>query len=647
MKNKITPVFAAAFLALMLCRVAVHAQNSTPFLERTMTLALHEERLDDVLKRISRQGGFTFSYNPSILQADKIVSYNFVNKTVREILDQIFEGTIQYKARGKYIILTKGIAKSSTKEPQLYSGYVVDEATGERLKHVSIYDPVTLTSTVTDSYGYFEIEIDKPSKDLRLAINKQNYTDTLLVMPSSSGKLLNIPLKVNTEKIAMLADSVGEKLRRFWKKTKIFSKEQANIANIGDTLYRKSQVSLVPFVGTNHALSGNVINQYSLNIVGGYAMGVRKLELGGAFNIIRGDVEGAQLAGSFNFVGGNVKGAQLGGIFNATYGKAEGARFAGMFNFNWGEVRGASMAGLFNFSGHDSRAVQAAGMGNITIGNQESPHLAGLFNLSTGSAKSQIAGTCNFAARDVRGAQVAGVLNLAARNVTGGQGAGVLNFAAGEVKGAQIAGVLNFAGRKVRGAQVAPVLNYATRVEGAQVGLFNITDSIKGVPVGLLSIVLKGYHKFEVSADEVFFTNVAFRTGVRQFYNILTAGARPSTFKDEETLWTFGYGIGTAPRLTKKLYLNIDLTSSQIVQGNKIDAINMINKAYLGVDFQMFKKMSLTAGATFNAYFTDPTAEGYKDLFTDYKPNFFYNKNADPDLNVRMWIGGKIGIRFL
>jgi hypothetical protein len=644
-KSKITYLFTLALVALASSRVMAQAQD-TPFLERTLTLALHDERLDNVLKRISRQGGFTFSYSPSILQGDKIVNYNFVNKTVREILDQLFQGTIQYKARGKYIILTKAMVSSSPKEPQLYSGYVVDEATGERLKHVSIYDPVTLSSTISDSYGYFEIEIDKPAKDLRLAINKQNYTDTLVVVPSPDNKLLNIPMRVNTARIATLADSVGKKLRRFWKNSKLFAKGQTNIANINDTIYRKTQVSFVPFIGTNHALSGNVINDYSLNVVGGYSMGVRKLELGSVFNIVRGNVQGVQMAGTFNAVGGKVKGVQMAGVINANYGTMEGAQLAGVLNFNWGEVRYFSAAGVMNFAGHGSRAVQLAGVGNITIGNQESPHLAGLFNLSTGNAKSQIGGVYNFAAKDVHGAQAAGILNLSAKNVAGAQTAGVLNFAANEVQGAQVAGILNFTGKRIRGAQVAGVLNYATRVEGAQIGLVNITDSIRGVPIGLLSIVLKGYHKLEVAADEVFYTNVAFRTGVRRFYNIITAGARPSTFDEEETFWTFGYGIGTAPRLSKKLFLNLDVTSNQIVQGNTIEALNMINKAYLGVDFQMMKNISITAGATLNAHFTETTYDGYKNFFTDYQPNVFYNKNVDSDLNVKMWIGGKIGVRF-
>jgi hypothetical protein len=604
-------------------------QSGTPYLERVLTISLSADRLDGALKKISQQAGFTFSYSPAIVETDKVVSYNFVNKTVREILDQLFNGTIQYKVRGSYIILTKAEIGSSSKEPKVYSGYVVDEATGERLKNVSIYDPVTLSSTVTDSYGYFEIEIPKPDKDLRLAINKQNYTDTLVV-PQNQGRLLNIPLKINREKISSIADTVGQRLKRFWQRTKVFTKQQVNMANIEDTLHRKSQVSLVPFIGTNHSLSGNIINDYSFNIIGGYSLGVRKLELGGVFNIVRGNVEGAQFAGTFNAVGGNVKGAQLGGVFNANYGDVEGGQFAGIFNFNWGSTKYFSGAGVFNFTRLDSRAVQLAGIGNITLKHQESPQFAGLFNFSGSSAKSQLAGSYNF---------VGG-------NLSGWQAAGILNFAARDVSGAQTSGLLNFTGKKLKGVQIAGVLNYATRVEGAQIGLINIADSLQGVSVGLLSIVLKGYHKFEISADEVFYTNLAFRTGVRKFYNILTVGVKPSTLKNEASFWTFGYGIGTAPKLMKKLFLNVDVTSQQIMQGNSFEALNILNKAYLGVDFQLWKKMSITAGATLNHHVTETEYDGYWNVFSGYKPEYIYEKNYS-STTAKMWIGGKIGLRFL
>ena len=222
------------------------------------------------------------------------------------------------------------------------------------------------------------------------------------------------------------------------------------------------------------------------------------------------------------------------------------------------------------------------------------------------------------------------------------------NVTTGDFKGAQVSGLLNFTLRALEGAQVSGLLNYATRVRGAQVGIINATDSIHGVPIGLISFVLKGYHKIEVSADEIFYTNVAFRTGVRQFYNILTAGAKPNTFDDEETYWTFGYGIGTAPRLSRTLSLNVDLTANQVVYGGQsIEAINMINKLYLGLDFQIVKNFGVTFGVTLNGYVTDTTYDKYQPLFTDYKPNIIVDKTYSNDINMKMWWGGKIGLRFL
>jgi hypothetical protein len=654
-KNKFSVRFAGVIILLL--AVYRYATPQTPFLERTLTISFHQERMDAVLKKIAQQAGFTFSYNPAILEADKVISYNFVNKTVREILDQLFNGTLQYKARGSYIILVKA-QLSRVKEPQVFSGYVVDEATGERLRDVTVYDPVTLSSTLTDSYGYFEIKIDKPASEIKLAINKRNYSDTLVVSPPKSGKLLNIQMKASKERFVTFADSVGKKIKRFWT-----TKVMAHKSNVTDTLYRKTQLSVLPFIGTNHALSGSVINDYSFNIFGGYSLGVKKLEIGGVFNIVEGNAGGAQLAGVFNTVGGNVRGAQLAGVFNLNGGATDGAQLAGVFNVSVGAVKGAQLAGVFNFnwqgsqhfsgagvfnfSRQYSRAVQLAGVGNITLGEQGSPHLAGLFNFTTGNARTQIAGTYNFTAGSLQGWQAAGTFNFAAKEVKGAQTAGILNFTGGNVRGAQVAGVLNFAGKEVRGAQIAGILNYATKVRGTQIGLINIADSVKGIPVGLMSIVLSGYHKLEFSADEIFYTNVALRTGVRKFHNILMAGAKPATFKDSVTHWYFGYGLGTAPRLTRNLFFNFDLTSSQIVQGKQIEKINLLNKFYVGIDYQLSRNFSLIAGVTLNAYITDTAYDGYRDIFNDVRPHMMVDHNyTQDDLNLKMWIGGKVGLRF-
>ncbi|HEU5148561.1 MAG TPA: hypothetical protein VFT90_17660 [Chryseosolibacter sp.] len=619
----------ACFYILIFSFGAQLASAQAPLLERRLTVELRNESVEASLKKISSGGGFVFSYNPAILGPARKLNHRFVNKSIRQILDEIFQGSIQYKTRGNYIILTEASASSSKKEPAIVTGYVVDESTGERLKDVSIYDPVTLTSTITDSYGYFEIKIDKPPSELILSVNKLAYADTLIVVPEQN-RLLNIPIRIDKEKIVVLADSVSEKVKRFWHRQVVFFSNK-NILNVDDTLYRTTQVSLLPFVGTNHKMSGNVINDFSLNILGGYSLGVQKLELGGLFNLVRGHVNGIQIAGLFNGVAGDVQGLQLAGIMNGNNGYTRAAQFAGVLNLNLNNTRG----------------VMFAGVGNVTTESSRAPQFAGVFNLAAQETKApQVAGVFNIAAKEINGAQLGGVFNVSGKHVKGTQVAGVFNLAGKRVKGSQLAGVFNFAGKDVNGAQIAGVLNFGSKVRGTQIGLLNIADSVNGVPIGFLSLVWKGYHKFEVSADEVFYHNVSFRTGVRQFYNILTAGARPSTYKESETIWTFGYGVGTAPKLSRKLFLNLDLTSNQIVKGNTIEAVNLLNKFYLGLDYQAFKKLSLTFGATLNGHITKNEYDGYFPLFTDYQPNIFYDRNFS-DYNLKMWLGAKVGVRFL
>jgi hypothetical protein len=488
-----------------------------------------------------------------------------------------------------------------------------------------------MSSAVTDEYGYFKIKIEKPTaEEVRLAVARREYGDTVVAVSPSRKGLLRIPMNFNEERMNTLADSVAEKLRRFWR-TKVHAPENINIENIKDTLYRASQVSILPFIGTNNTLSGNVINDYSFNVFGGYALGVKKLEVGGLFNVDRGDIYGTQLATLFNAVGGESHGFQGAGLMNLNLDTVRGAQFAGWANVSWAGTDNSSIAGILNFTHGRSAGAHVAGIGNFTLGEQEGTQFAGVFN---------------FATRSTGPVHMAGVMNFTAGNHTGGQAAGVMNFSAGNVTGAQVGGVVNFAGKKLKGAQLSAGLNYATDVEGLQLGVINIADSIKGVPIGLFSFVMEGYHQLEFSSDEVFYTNVAFRTGVHYFYNIFTAGAKPSTFGDDQSYWTAGYGFGTAPNLSRRLRLNADLTANQIFSGYTLDALNIVSKLYAGIEYHPLPKFGLIAGITLNAHYTDNNYTEYPELFSEYKPTIIHETTLDDNINVKLWIGAKVGFRF-
>jgi hypothetical protein len=590
------------------------AQQKVPLLERTVTVSLLNEPLDNALRKIGDAGNFNFSYKSSLLDKDEKVTFEFVNKSVREVLDQIFRGAVTYRERGRHIILVKG-EKPTSKESSVLSGYVIDEATGKRLQNVSVYDPVSLNSAVTDAYGFFKIEVKNPTgEEVKLAINKKQYADTLVVVPGSNRRLLNIPIRLDKERLALIADSVGSKIRRFWIATVKATEQAANMENIRDTIYRTSQFSVGPFIGTNGKLSGNVINDYSLNLLGGYSLGSRKVEIGGLFNAVRGDVSGFQAGGLANGVAGKQKGVQLAGLANGTLDSAKGIQIAGLANINARSGTGVRFTGGMNFMMATSSATQVAGIANFVIGEQHRPQLAGLFNFTAGSSNTfQVAGIFNFAGRDVYGGQISGVLNIAPKTM----------------KGIQIG-----------------LINFGRWSQGSQVGFINISNRMKGIPVGFLSLVGKGYHKLEIAADEVFYTNLSFRTGVHQFYNIFTIGAKPDSFAEDGTLWTFGYGIGTAPKITKWLSFNFDVTSNQIVDGNTIEKINLLNKAYGGFDFHLSKNFSIVLGVTLNGLVTDSTYEKYPEIFSRYTPEIIKDRTFSNDLNLKSWWGAKAGLRF-
>jgi hypothetical protein len=196
----------------------------------------------------------------------------------------------------------------------------------------------------------------------------------------------------------------------------------------------------------------------------------------------------------------------------------------------------------------------------------------------------------------------------------------------------------------VTGAQISGILNIARNVTGSQLGLINYSDSTTGAPVGLISFVRKGYHKVEVGADEVFPLNIALRTGTRSFYNILFAGMRPE--QADSVTWAFGYGLGTSPRLGKKTFLNIEVSSEQMIKGN-VAALNLINTAYLGFDYQVVKGFGLYAGPSLNWRVYDSSYTDHPEVFDYVTPKILSeNTYTAENLASQLWFGFRAGVRF-
>jgi hypothetical protein len=545
--------------------LTLFAQSEVPALERTITLNLKNQPVATILTTIAMQADFIFSYSPEVVNSTDIRSISISQKSVRQALNMLFDGNVQFKERGKYVILKKAEAINASNKDQLIEGYVIDARSGKKLTETSIYEKQLLASVITDKYGYFRIAVPSDQIKSGMRISKRGYADTMITKLQGKTSFVNIELssKDTATEYQPFDETFGKtttkhsRLQRF-----LISKNiRINTRNVTDTIFKKVQISLLPFISTNKLLTGSTVNSLSLNLTVGYVQGVRTAEVGGILNMVRGNVQFVQLGGVGNMVGGSNKGLQAAGVYNIT--------------------------------------------------------------------------------KNIKGVQLAGVANIVRDSAGICQAAGVFNQAK-EVNGIQIAGVLNNAS-KVNGLQVSGLINRANYIKGVQISILNFADSCVGVPIGILSFVKNGVHNIEISSDELFYTNIAIRTGVQKFHTMVMVGMRPDNFKTP--LWYYGYGIGTT--LGKKnLGYDIELSEQEISKGNFSSSLNMMYKIYFGVDKKITPKTSIALGVDYNVYLSDTKSSDYQTKYSSILPYYFSDKTFHNGVNMKTWLGAKLALRF-
>ena len=132
-------------------------------------------------------------------------------------------------------------------------------------------------------------------------MKKHGYRDTTIQWAQSGTAVYNIRL----EALPVIEDSttqiIEETAKINWFERFMPTEEKkSKFKNFTEQLRRKTQVSFVPYVGSNGKLSGKTTVDYSFNVIGGFNGGVRKLEIGGIFNLDWDSVSYFQLAGIFN-----------------------------------------------------------------------------------------------------------------------------------------------------------------------------------------------------------------------------------------------------------------------------------------------------------------------------------------------------------
>ncbi len=453
MKKQLKIYIILLFLSLLCTRSEAQTHS---ILERSVTVRLSNTPLKEALNTVAQQGRFQFSYNASIFNLDKKTTLFAQKQTVREVLFQLIGDNYMYSQKGEYLII-----KKTKNAPQLLTGYISDAKTGKRVSNATVYDTKTLRATTTDTNGFYALKVSKPST---IAVAQLNYRDTILHITEGSPRFLKLDLDIKTIPQTPQKSIDWRNVKGKISNVFISPFQELHALNVHDSIHRRFQMSLVPYIGTNHALSGNVINDWSLNMIAGYSRGNRVAEVAGVGNFTRENISGVQIGGVFNHVGKNVQGVQIGGVYNLVNGN----------------VKGVQIGGVFNHVSDTLNGIQIGGVYNIT-------HFA--------NAQNQTGGVFNWITQGVVRSQIAGVMNVA---------------------------------DTVKGIQIAGVFNKAKIVIGAQIGLFNYADSVKGIQIGLINRSKKGgYYTLELNANEINNINFSLKTGTKSFYVALLSGITP------------------------------------------------------------------------------------------------------------------------
>ncbi|HVW59618.1 MAG TPA: STN and carboxypeptidase regulatory-like domain-containing protein [Puia sp.] len=392
---------------LLFITMSLYSQS---VLDKQLTVDFRQQRLDKALETLSRMGDFYFSYSSTLLRRDSLVTLSAQNKSVRQILDLLFQGNVEYKENGNYIILRrappkpKEITTLSDPEEKKYivSGVIVDENTGETISQASVYDKHGLIATLTNKDGFFTVRMKNRPGPAALSVSKEFYEDTtvniepganqkitIVISPLSTSRKMvtispdgylpsdSIRVELNGDAVYMRKDPIRVEMSG-WGRFLLSSRLKIQSINLRKYFIQQPfQLSLLPAIGTQGPLSPQIINKISVNIIGGYTAGLKGVEMGGVFNIEKKDVKGVQAAGIVNIVGGRVEGVQLAGSHNIVMDSLKGLQAAGVCN-TARQVSGVQIAGVINIT----RRLKGVQIGVVNIADTSDGYSIGLVNLS-------------------------------------------------------------------------------------------------------------------------------------------------------------------------------------------------------------------------------------------------------------------------
>lgn len=198
-----------ATLAMLLVAASpAIAVNGTSSLYVNLELSMNRTTVGEVIQSISRQTGYEFSYDESLLnkQIDK-VSVNVKNARIENVLNKVFKNTgISYKVVDNRIFLKDETVKTISyvkfenqqQRGKNITGVVVDNSGTPIIGANVVVKGKSGVGTITDIDGKFTLQ--DVAEGTTLLISYIGYTEQSVVVPRNAMSL-EVTLHEDTQKL--------------------------------------------------------------------------------------------------------------------------------------------------------------------------------------------------------------------------------------------------------------------------------------------------------------------------------------------------------------------------------------------------------------------------------------------------------------
>ncbi|TKG89625.1 SusC/RagA family TonB-linked outer membrane protein [Puteibacter caeruleilacunae] len=148
-------------ITILICVVGLLGSYASGFSQSSkLSIKLKDASVKEILKTIEQQSEYSFMYDNNKIDVDRITNLDVQNKTVEQILDNIFKGEhVKYRFVNNHVIIVpENSSVKANRQVSKVNGTVKDEA-GEPLPGVSVVVKGTTIGITTDFDGKYTLDL--------------------------------------------------------------------------------------------------------------------------------------------------------------------------------------------------------------------------------------------------------------------------------------------------------------------------------------------------------------------------------------------------------------------------------------------------------------------------------------------------------